>query len=179
MTCRICGSAMPPGALFCGGCGSAAGATPESRRRRDHRADDTTALVRLRTTGVVSVPIGEAPAPAAGASDASTVFALTFDAGELRHVRGSGLIGRRPVAADDERIDLLVAIDDPERTVSRTHLEFGAVDGQLWVADRGSSNGTWVRLPRGAGVVRCEPGRRVSVPRGGRVDLAGRWFTVG
>ncbi|SFR87395.1 zinc-ribbon domain-containing protein [Agromyces sp. CF514] len=221
MRCRICGAALPDGAMFCGHCGSSTSATPESRRRPDPRPGDTTSLGKgFRRSGVVSVPVGleiedpdastsaEAPAgqPAAdalagspgssvdavaptdagaGSGSASepvagerTRFVLRFATGEVRVVFGTGLIGRRPLPQPGEAFDHLVHIEDPGRSVSKTHLEFGAHEGTLWVADRFSANGTVIRRADDD-VVRCEPGRRYLVGAGAVVELAEQSFTIG
>ena len=202
MTCRICGAALPEGAMFCGDCGSSTSATPESRRRPDPRPGDTTAIERpsRRNSGVVSIPvhgfrsataIPEAATaelrPADGSGPSATVpvppvttaprFVLAFSTGETRTVFGTGLIGRRPLPQPGERFDHLVQIADGSLSVSKTHLEFGEHVGVLWIADRFSGNGTIVRRPDD-GAVRCEPGRRYLVPRGSRVELAEQSFVV-
>ncbi|GAA1944536.1 zinc-ribbon domain-containing protein [Agromyces allii] len=217
MRCRICGAALPDGAMFCGHCGSSTSATPESRRRPDPRPGDTTSLgPGFRRSGVVSVPVGlqvdvtdaaadastgrggveagagdvpaddgsvatQADPGAPGASENSEPlerprFVLRFGTGEVRVVFGTGLVGRRPLAQPGESFDHLVTIDDPSRSVSKTHLEFGTHDGTLWVADRFSANGTTVR--RADDVIRCEPGRRYLVSSGTVVELAEQSFTV-
>ncbi|MFC9917759.1 FHA domain-containing protein [Agromyces binzhouensis] len=107
----------------------------------------------------------------------SARFVLTFTTGEVVTIRGSGLVGRRPLAEPGESFDHLVQIVDRGLSVSKTHLEFGEHEGDLWVADRFSANGTVVRRP-GEGGVRCEPGRRVLVPRGSRVEIGEQAFVV-
>ncbi|MFC5859042.1 FHA domain-containing protein [Agromyces flavus] len=102
---------------------------------------------------------------------------LTFTTGEVVTVSGDGLIGRRPMPQPGESFAHLVQIVDRGLSVSKTHLEFGEHDGGLWVADRFSSNGTVVRRP-GEDGLRCEPGRRVQVPRGSRVEIGEQAFTV-
>ncbi|MET4159690.1 zinc-ribbon domain-containing protein [Agromyces sp. PvR057] len=221
MRCRICGAALPDGAMFCGHCGSSTSATPESRRRPDPRPGDTTSLgPGFRRSGVVSVAVGlqgevadaESAAPAGtgvgeangGADDVGALdgagssggpetgdagsgasaradatpprFVLRFGTGEVRVVFGTGLIGRRPLPQPGEHFDHLVHVDDPSRSVSKTHLEFGTHDGTLWIADRFSANGTIVR--RSDDVIRCEPGRRYLVASGTVVELADQSFTV-
>jgi len=210
MRCRICGAALPDGAMFCGHCGSSTSATPESRRRPDPRPGDTTSLgPGFRRSGVVSVPVGlqaegvdaAAAAPAtvgveplevasvavassgsagsagsAPSPETTPRFVLRFGTGEVRVVFGTGLIGRRPLPQPGERFDHLVHVDDPSRSVSKTHLEFGTHDGTLWIADRFSANGTIVR--RSDDVIRCEPGRRYLVASGTVVELADQSFTV-
>ena len=203
MTCRICGAALPEGAMFCGDCGSSTSATPESRRRPDPRPEYTTAIERpaKRNSGVVSIPvhgfraataIPEAPATEAHEANGSESpagtgptppmtttprFVLAFSTGETRTVFGTGLIGRKPLPQPGEAFDHLVQIADRTLSVSKTHLEFGEHDGVMWIADRFSGNGTIVRRPDD-GALRCEPGRRYLVPRGSRVELAEQSFTV-
>lgn len=221
MNCRICGADLPEGAMFCGECGSSTSATPESRRPVDPRPGDTSVLHRSES-GVISVPVPEAPEdatlgavgpavelepepgaerepapeprpepepdhgasapwpapPEVPAGDApTTAWELRFTTGEVVNVSGNGLVGRRPMPQPGERFTHLVQVVDRGLSVSKTHLEFGEHDGQLWVADRFSSNGTVVRRP-GEGGVRCEPGRRVLVPRGSRVEIGEQAFTV-
>ena len=202
MTCRICGASLPPGAMFCGECGSSTSATPESRRRPDPRPGDTTVIERpaRQSSGVISIPVdgfhaatpigpdattdgargdGEASEDRADApaAVASPRFVLRFSTGETRTVFGAGLIGRRPMPQPGEVFDHLVQIADHTLSVSKTHVEFGEHDGVLWIADRFSGNGTIVRRPDD-GATRCEPGRRYLVPRGSRVELAEQHFTV-
>ncbi|UOE44626.1 hypothetical protein [Agromyces larvae] len=179
MRCRICTADLPAGAMFCGECGSSTSATPESRRLVDPRPGDTTILHRS-PSGVVSVSLpSTAPDPVAVAPPArpGTTFTLRFSTGEVRTVFGTGLVGRNPLPQPGEAFDHLVQIADRTLSVSKTHLEFGQHDGDLWVADRFSGNGTILR--RGPdGAVRCEPGRRYLVPRGGLVQLAEQSFEV-
>ncbi|WP_438855225.1 FHA domain-containing protein [Agromyces sp. M3QZ16-3] len=111
------------------------------------------------------------------APEPSARYVLTFTTGEVVTVGGSGLVGRRPLAEPGETFDHLVQIVDRGLSVSKTHLEFGEHEGELWVADRFSANGTVVRRP-GEGGVRCEPGRRVLVPRGSRVEIGEQAFVV-
>ncbi|MGR2753143.1 FHA domain-containing protein [Agromyces arachidis] len=205
MNCAICGADLPEGAMFCGECGSSTSATPESRRPVDPRPGDTYVLHRSES-GVISVPVPpapdtaapvESPAPAAAPEPAaaswpaeprpagehgegatpSASWEFRFTTGEVVTVGGSGLVGRRPMPQPGERFAHLVQIVDRGLSVSKTHLEFGEHEGRLWVADRFSSNGTVVRRPGEAGV-RCEPGRRVLVPRGSQVEIGEQAFTV-
>jgi hypothetical protein len=127
----------------------------------------------------VSVPASadvESPAESSPAASVAR-FVLTFTTGEVVTVQGTGLVGRRPMAEPGESFDHLVQIVAGGLSVSKTHLEFGAHAGGLWVADRFSANGTVVRRP-GEGGVRCEPGRRILVPRGSRVEIGEQAFTV-
>jgi hypothetical protein len=109
---------------------------------------------------------------------AGSPFVLQFSTGESFTVDGTGLVGRAPTPQPGERFDQLIRIVDPGRSVSKTHLEFGQDDGHLWLSDRWSGNGTIVR-PRDQRARRLEPGTRVRVARGSRVDIGEQFFVVG
>ncbi|MGC0271904.1 RDD family protein [Pseudactinotalea sp. Z1739] len=110
-------------------------------------------------------------------SGASAVFVLTVDDGVSVTVSGNGLIGRRPQAGPGERVAHLVAVDDPGRSLSRTHAAFGIDGDELWVQDRGSANGTVVVSADGT-TTRAFPGTRVPVPEDGRIEAGERSITV-
>ena len=194
MTCQICGAWLPVGAMFCGECGSSRTATVESRKRPDPRPNDTTIIARLpRSNAVVSVPVPTsgpspaavptpaappAPTPAAApALPSCSTFVLRFSTGQRVSVDGSGLIGRKPLPQPDEIFDDLIRVTDADRSVSKTHLEFGQHDGEFWVSDRVSGNGTVIRRP-GETAESLEPGRRYVLPRGTRVEIADHSFSI-
>jgi hypothetical protein len=104
-------------------------------------------------------------------------FVLQFSTGENVTISGAGLIGRNPVAQPGEVMDQLIAVFDPTKSVSKTHLEFGQEAGRFWVSDRFSTNGSVVRQPD-AEPRRCEPGRRYFVARGTRIDIGEQFFVV-
>lgn len=104
-------------------------------------------------------------------------FILQFSTGESVSVFGSGLLGRNPVPEPGEFFDQFVAISDPGKSVSKTHLEFGQEAGAFWVSDRFSGNGSVVREPD-VGARRCEPGKRYRMVRGSRVDIGEQFFVV-
>ena len=108
---------------------------------------------------------------------AGTPYHLQFSTGESITVDGAGLLGRAPVPQPGERFDHLVRIVDPGKSVSKTHLEFGQDSGALWISDRWSGNGTVVR-PLEAPARRVEPGTRVRVARGTRVEIGEQSFVV-
>lgn len=120
----------------------------------------------------------EAQAPSEPRGAASGIsFVLQFSTGESFDVRGNGLIGRRPLPLPHERFDHLIQINDTGRSVSKSHLEFGLHDEELWVCDRASGNGT-VLLRLDGSVLPCEPGRRYLVSRGTRVEIGEQFFVV-
>jgi len=77
--------------------------------------------------------------------------------GRRLYVERTALVGRNPVARTHVRA---IRVHDPNRSVSKTHLQIGVEPGGVWVADRGSTNGTVVTLPDG-GQVRCGVDQRV------------------
>ncbi|PVZ96238.1 hypothetical protein DDQ50_07435 [Amnibacterium flavum] len=104
-------------------------------------------------------------------------FGLHFSTGESVTVEGTGLIGRRPMAQPGEYFDHYVTIDDPGRSVSKTHLEFGQEGGAFWISDRYSANGTVVREPDRPPRM-CPAGMRSRVTRGARVEIGEQFFLV-
>ena len=117
------------------------------------------------------------PVPFAAVTPTGSLFVLQFSTGETISAQGTGLIGRRPLPQPTEHVDILVQINDLGRSVSKSHLEFGQHDGEFWVSDRFSGNGTILRRPDAVSE-RCEPGRRYLVPRGSRVDIADQFFIL-
>ncbi|TFB93687.1 MULTISPECIES: FHA domain-containing protein [Cryobacterium] len=111
------------------------------------------------------------------AAPRTSLFVLQFSTGETVSAQGTGLVGRRPLPQPTERFDILVQVSDLGMSVSKSHLEFGQHDGEFWVSDRFSGNGTIIRRPDSTSV-RCEPGRRYLVPRGSRVEIADQFFMV-
>ncbi len=149
------------------------------------------------TPGPVATPAAAAPAPAPTpepaeaewdstrmtardvramdpAPDVSVVIEL--ESGERRAVDRPTLLGRNPQAPDDGPWNL-VAVDDPTRSVSKTHAELRADPSGLWLTDRGSTNGTVVSVP-GAPPRVAEPGTRVRVPVGATIHVGDRRIVV-
>jgi hypothetical protein len=109
--------------------------------------------------------------------EAGERFVLQFSTGESVTVFGSGLLGRNPSPQPGEYFDQLVAISDPGKSVSKTHLEFGQEAGSFWVSDRYSGNGSVVREPE-SGPRRLTAGKRYRIVRGTRVDIGEQFFVV-
>ncbi|MEV8215332.1 zinc-ribbon domain-containing protein [Leifsonia sp. NPDC077715] len=201
MKCRVCGTELAEGTLFCPMCGSS---VTSSRLRPPEVADS-----RPSDTSIISDRVAERPpAPAVAGrfpgeleldedglppTQAMTIvsvedapparptvqrsFTLSFSTGDVVEVSGSGLVGRRPITQPGEHIDQLVVLSDPTRSVSKTHLEFGLEGDELWICDRYSGNGT-VAHPLGGVARQCEAGRRYRVTRGTRVEIGDQWFDV-
>lgn len=102
---------------------------------------------------------------------------LEFDTGEVHVITGTGLIGRNPAPAAGRTVEHLIAVNDPGRSVSKTHLEVGLGPEGFWILDRGSTNGTCTVSPDG---VRAEvaPGAPVAVPVASTVEFGDRRFRV-
>lgn len=100
---------------------------------------------------------GDAPGPRD--QGGTGVLRLVFDTGQRVVVEGDGLVGRDPSDAGATHV---VAVDDPQRSVSKVHLAFGPADGgRLWVVDRGSTNGTFLVGPDGRGAALAAGARAV------------------
>ncbi|WP_199425048.1 RDD family protein [Actinotalea solisilvae] len=118
-------------------------------------------------------PPRETPPPPAAASS----YVVTLDDGRAMSVSGPGYVGRRPQAPAGERCDHVIEIEDPGRSLSRTHAAFGIDDQGFWIADNGSANGTWVVGADGT-AVQGGTGERLRVPAGAIVRLGDRTLTV-
>lgn len=82
-------------------------------------------------------------------------------------IERTALVGRNPASDADVQ---LVRVVDPGRSVSKTHLQIGVEPGGVWVADRGSTNGTVVTLPDGGQVV-CRVDQQVRLRVGSTVTF--------
>ncbi|TBN56340.1 FHA domain-containing protein [Glaciihabitans arcticus] len=179
--------------MLCGVCGRAV-STARTAVARPPVAKVASAVSVASVASVaepVEAPAFEAPAvdaPAAAQPEPEPPFAeptpepmarfiLQFSTGESVTVVGTGIIGRNPAPEPGEYFDLRIPIVDPSKSVSKTHLEFGQDDGNFWVNDRHSGNGTSIRQPD-APQVRCDAGKRYLVPRGARVDIGDQFFIV-
>lgn len=110
-------------------------------------------------------------------STPSSTALLAFDDGTVVEADGVCLIGRQPVPAAGETADLIVAIQDFSRSVSRTHARVRWDGYVLWVLDRGSANGTVVTDTTRA-VHQAGPVEEVPATPGARVSLGERYFIV-
>jgi hypothetical protein len=118
------------------------------------------------------------PAPARAPHQAQPApFLVTLDTGQVMTVTGPGLIGRAPRPQPGERCDHVIVVEDPERSVSRTHARFGIENGTFWVSDAGSGNGTTLRLPGGR-VIPVPADQRVLVPSGATIQVGDRGVRI-
>lgn len=105
-----------------------------------------------------------------------TTWTFIFSTGSTATVWGSGLIGRRPAQDAEHPRDHIIRLDDPTRTVSGTHLEFGTTEGRLWITDLRSLNGT--RVIRGREVIDCTPAQKYWIAPGSLVEMGDQTFNV-
>ena len=145
---------------------------------RTHVRDLTGAPpVSHRPPPVLGAPVTTRTGAAVPTAPVPRACALRFDTGEELDVAGDGLVGRRPTA--EAGTVHVVAIDDPDRSISRVHLAFGIEPdgGRLWVVDRGSTNGTVLVGPDGARAA-LPPGTRAVVEVGWSVRFGRRSLDV-
>jgi hypothetical protein len=104
-------------------------------------------------------------------------FKVVIDDGSTHIVGGPTLVGRNP--ADDEgRQSGLIAVDDPQLSISKTHLALDIVNGALWVEDRHSTNGTQVIDPDGA-ISNLSGGEWSRVAPGSTIAFGDRSMKIG
>lgn len=87
---------------------------------------------------------------------------LRFSDGARQELTGPVVLGRNPVSPPGVAAKLL-SLNDPHRSVSKTHALLELRDGMPWLTDLHSSNGTTVTNEVGEAIV-CEPG--VALPLG-------------
>jgi predicted component of type VI protein secretion system len=199
--CEVCASPLLPGAFFCGECGSSTRPRldPTGVQRTDTRVtpiatnpsvfprpvpppafSDEPSGVPVPAPAPAPVPVPMPATPTAHTTEPVTQelsFTLQFANGDSISVASGGLLGRNPIAATAEVGERLIIVTDPDRTVSKTHLEFGIEDGSFWICDRFSGNGTTVQEP-GRPARRLVPGRRYRIERGTLVGIGEQAFSV-
>ena len=121
-------------------------------------------------------PAASAEAPG-GATPTSSTMLFAFDTGQQVQVPvpGTGVIGRNPRVFTEG--DVLIAIDDPAKSMSKSHLLFSLTEGALQVLDYGSTNGSEILDDEGDSLPLVANEWTV-VPTGSRVRVGQRVFTV-
>ena len=110
-----------------------------------------------------------------GGEDPCQAVDLMTDQGQRVTLTGAGLLGRNPVSKDPSIV--CVAISDPERSISKVHMEFGFDDQGFWVKDRGSTNGSTISRD-GLQVIALTPNEIVRVRIGDFLMLGRRRVSV-
>ena len=121
---------------------------------------------------VVAPPAAAVPADSVHPAPAPVpVWRLVLPHGDAPvDIAGAVVIGRGPAVIPEYASAQLVKATDPSRSISKTHALLGIDGTGLWVADLGSTNGTFVITPKG-GDVRVQPGAPVYVPAGSDIEL--------
>lgn len=115
---------------------------------------------------------GEAvPAPVA-------VLRIRLDDGRDFQLDRTVLIGRNPSGLPGEHIAQLLAVADPGRSISKTHLHLLEDNGGVWVTDRNSTNGSAVTTPDGIRTA-LQAGQPAYVRPGSTVHFGDRTFHLG
>jgi hypothetical protein len=131
---------------------------PPAPRASADRVRATVAALPVRSRASV----GDRASAAPSRQTAAAVFVV--DEERRVTVSGTGLVGRDPASQHpDSGYAHMIALDDPDRLLSRTHLEFGfGAEGTLWVVDTDSANGVELRRP-GFPPTMLVPGQRTVV----------------
>lgn len=127
-------------------------------------------------SGVAPPPLAPAVAvPVVGITERVLLF--TFDTGQRERITvpGTGVMGRNP--REFTQGDQLIVIDDPAKSVSKSHLLFRHTGTSLQVLDHGSTNGSEVLFDEGTSAV-LAASQWTDVPAGSRVRVGDRVFAM-
>ncbi|MDQ0769958.1 putative RDD family membrane protein YckC [Pseudarthrobacter defluvii] len=116
--------------------------------------------------------------PGAGVAAPLAVLRIRLDDGRDFQLDRSVLVGRNPVGAVGEQHAQLLAVDDPGRSISKTHLHLLTDGAGIWVTDRHSTNGSAVTTPDGLRTP-LVPGVPTFVTPGSSVHFGDRTFYLG
>ena len=111
------------------------------------------------------------PAPVA-------VLRIRLDDGRDFQLDRNVLVGRNPVGQAGEQHAQLLAVDDPGRSISKTHLHVLTDGAGVWVTDRNSTNGSAITTPDGLRTP-LQPGVPAFVSPGSTVHFGDRSFHLG
>lgn len=106
------------------------------------------------------------------------VLRIRLDDGRDFQLDRSVLVGRNPLGQAGEQHAQLLAVDDPGRSISKTHLHLLTDGAGIWVTDRQSTNGSAVTTPDGLRTP-LVPGVPTFVTPGSSVHFGDRTFYLG
>lgn len=98
-------------------------------------------------------------------------WTIVASTGQTHEIRRTTVIGRRPAAPDHSPDAELLTLPDPERLMSKSHAVLECTEGDLWITDLGSMNGTEVHSPDGS-VEELSAHRRHKLADGDTVHFA-------
>lgn len=116
--------------------------------------------------------------PGTGGPAPVAVLRIRLDDGRDFQLDRSVLVGRNPVGQAGEQQAQLLAVDDPGRSISKTHLHLLTDGAGIWVTDRQSTNGSAVTTPDGLRTP-LVPGVPTFVTPGSSVHFGDRTFYLG
>ncbi|MGO4238418.1 RDD family protein [Pseudarthrobacter sp. YAF2] len=116
--------------------------------------------------------------PDTGGPAPMAVLRIRLDDGRDFQLDRSVLVGRNPVGQPGEQHAQLLAVDDPGRSISKTHLHLLTDGAGIWVTDRQSTNGSAVTTPDGLRTP-LAPGVPTFVTPGSSVHFGDRTFYLG
>jgi uncharacterized RDD family membrane protein YckC len=106
------------------------------------------------------------------------VLRIKLDDGRDFQLDRNVLVGRNPLGQAGEQHAQLLAISDPGRSISKTHLHLLTDGAGIWVTDRNSTNGSAVTTPDGLRTP-LPPGVPAFVSPGSTVHFGDRSFHLG
>jgi uncharacterized RDD family membrane protein YckC len=106
------------------------------------------------------------------------VLRIKLDDGRDFQLDRNVLVGRNPVGQTGEQQSQILAIDDPGRSISKTHLHLLTDGTGIWVTDRNSTNGSAVTTPDGQRTP-LQPGVPAFVSPGSTVHYGDRSYHLG
>lgn len=106
------------------------------------------------------------------------VLRIKLDDGRDFQLDRNVLVGRNPVGQTGEQQAQLLAVTDPGRSISKTHLHLLTDGAGIWVTDRNSTNGSAVTTPDGRRTP-LRPGVPAFVSPGSTVHFGDRSFHLG
>jgi uncharacterized RDD family membrane protein YckC len=106
------------------------------------------------------------------------VLRIKLDDGRDFQLDRNVLVGRNPVGQTGEQQAQLLAVTDPGRSISKTHLHLLTDGAGIWVTDRNSTNGSAVTTPDGRRTP-LQPGVPAFISPGSTVHFGDRSFHLG
>jgi uncharacterized RDD family membrane protein YckC len=106
------------------------------------------------------------------------VLRIKLDDGRDFQLDRNVLLGRNPLGQAGEQQAQLLPVNDPGRSISKTHLHLLTDGAGIWVTDRNSTNGSAVTTPDGRRTP-LQPGVPSFVSPGSTVHFGDRSFHLG
>ena len=104
-------------------------------------------------------------------------MSMTLDTGQTFVLSAPLVIGRDPTPLTHLPGAGLLPIDDPDRSISKTHCVIGPNQMEVWVEDCASVNGTVVVEADGRQIV-VKPGSRIVTEPGSTIRFGDRWLRI-